>query len=82
MLVNKNFQQTATQDEPSSSEHGGDTINLNRGELIEVSANIPQDRQPDDRELDDNFSAKDLLSFAWQIAKGMVSAEMRAYYKL
>lgn len=79
MLVNKEVHHTATKDEPCSSESGSVMVNQSRNEGIQVSANIPQEDQQNDVELDDNFSAKDLLSFAWQIAKGMVSAEMTAY---
>lgn len=79
MLVNKEVHHTATKDEPCSSECGSVMVNQSRNEGIQVSANIPQEDQQNDVELDDNFSAKDLLSFAWQIAKGMVSAEMTAY---
>ena len=39
----------------------------------EVKINMSQDDNRDDDVQVDNFHSKDLLSFAWQIAKGMVS---------
>ena len=34
---------------------------------------VPQNTDQDDVQQDDDFVAKDLLCFAWQIARGMVS---------
>ena len=34
---------------------------------------VPQNADQDDVQQDDDFVAKDLLCFAWQIARGMVS---------
>lgn len=40
----------------------------------EVKINMPQDDHHGDVEQADNFHANDLLCFAWQVAKGMVSS--------
>ena len=39
------------------------------------SRQIPQNTDHDDVQQDEDFIAKDLLCFAWQIARGMVSTE-------
>lgn len=39
------------------------------------SCQVPQNTDHDDVQQDEDFVAKDLLCFAWQIARGMVSTE-------
>jgi len=39
------------------------------------SRQVPQNTDHDDVQQDEDFVAKDLLCFAWQIARGMVSTE-------
>ena len=39
------------------------------------SCKVPQNTDHDDVQQDEDFVAKDLLCFAWQIARGMVSTE-------
>ena len=54
-----------------------DTIRQSKEEQAEINVDMPQDDQHGDMlKVDDNFSANELLSFAWQIAKGMVSTAM------
>ena len=53
-------------------------------ESEEGSKKLPQVSQNTDRDdvkQDEDFVAKDLLCFAWQIARGMVSAETISTYK-
>lgn len=64
-----------TKDVLDPSECDGDMMKQSREERIEVNANMLQEDQHGDRDLDDNFSANDLLCFAWQIAKGMVNVD-------
>ncbi|KAL9987753.1 hypothetical protein ACROYT_G002109 [Oculina patagonica] len=60
---------TAIQDAPGPSEPG-ERITQNRQEPKQVQINFPStDQHSNVAEVD--FSAKDLLSFAWQIASGM-----------
>ena len=65
-LLNSNTHVKAIQDESHRYENA---------EVIAQSREKAKVDMPDDY---DNFDAKDLLSFAWQVAKGMVSAHIKS----
>ena len=69
-LLEKEIHCTAIQDGRGPSEPGKE-IMTKREERDEVGTNVPSTDQHSDIAMID-FSVKDLLSFAWQIAQGMV----------
>ncbi len=70
---------TAIKDAPGPSKPG-ERITQYREQRKEVKINCPStDQQHDVAEAD--FSSKDLLSFAWQIAKGMVSFVIKTRFE-
>ncbi len=70
---------TAIQDAPGPSEPG-ERITQNRQEPKQVQINFPStDQHSNVAEVD--LSAKDLLSFSWQIASGMLSAEIKTRFE-
>ena len=78
LLLEGETQSTAIQDAPGPFEPiARDAIAQGKVEQREATINIPQTDQHGNAEQVVDFSAKELLSFAWQIAQGMVSLEMK-----
>ena len=62
--------ETVTQ-ENTAEEHKPDVV----GSKKFLDYQVPPNTNHDDVQQDEDFIAKDLLCFAWQIARGMVSTE-------
>ena len=75
-LLGKEKKGTAIQD--GGPTEPGERVVENREESEEVKINVPSTVQHSDVEMVD-VSAKDLLSFSWQIAKGMVGVKFNTF---
>ena len=62
-------------DETATQEKAADELRTDV-EGNEKLSRVPQNTDHGDVQQDEDFVAKDLLCFAWQIARGMVSTEM------